>query len=52
MQKLLVLIGATAGSAVGWWAGAHVGLMTAFWLSLLATGAAGYATRRFLAAYA
>ncbi len=33
MNKLCILIGMTLLSAVGWWIGDHVGLMTAFMLS-------------------
>ena len=38
MTRLLGLIGATIGSAIGWWLGARVGLMTAFLISTLGTG--------------
>ena len=43
MRKLLGFVGATVGSAVGWWAGAHVGTMTAFMVSMVGTGAGMYA---------
>jgi len=46
MRKLLSLVGATVGGAAGWWLGAHVGLLTAFTLSLVGTGAGLYAGRR------
>lgn len=39
MTRLLVLAGTTAGSALGWWAGAHVGIMTAFFVSMVGFGA-------------
>lgn len=42
MRKLLGLVGATLGGAVGWWLGARVGLMTAFVLSMVGTGAGMY----------
>jgi hypothetical protein len=42
MTKLFGFLGATAGSAVGWWAGAHVGFMTAFIVSTIGTGAGIY----------
>lgn len=48
MRKLLVLVGATAGSALGWWLGAHVGVMSAFLVSVLGTAAGGYLTKRGL----
>lgn len=43
MRKLYVFIGATAGSYLGWWLGATVGVMTAFMLSMLGTGIGMYA---------
>ena len=43
MRKLLGFVGATLGGAVGWWAGAHVGMMTACMVSMLGTGAGMYA---------
>ena len=43
MRKLLGFVGATLGGAGGWWAGAHVGMMTAFMVSMLGTGAGMYA---------
>ena len=52
MQKLLVLMGATAGSAFGWWLGAHAGPMSGFFVSLLGTAAGGYLSKRWLAEYA
>jgi hypothetical protein len=52
VQKLLVLLGATAGSAAGWWLGAHVGPMSAFFVSLVGTVGGGYAMNRWLADYA
>ena len=35
MAKLFGLVGATVGSAFGWWLGEHVGLMTAFLISTI-----------------
>ena len=52
VRKLLVLAGATAGSALGWWMGDHVGVLTAFFVSLAGTGAGAYGAARFLDAYA
>lgn len=43
MRKLCGVVGATAGSALGWWAGAHVGIMTAFIVSMVGTGVGLYA---------
>jgi hypothetical protein len=39
MKKLLVLLGSTLGSALGWWLGANVGIMTAFIVSMVGFGA-------------
>lgn len=34
MKRLLVLVGSTAGGSVGWWAGAFIGPMTAFFVAV------------------
>jgi len=46
MSKLLTLLGGTVGGAIGWWLGARVGIMTAFFVSVVGTGAGVYAGRR------
>jgi hypothetical protein len=46
MEKLLGFIGASALGAAGWWAGEHVGLMTAFVTSVIGTGIGLYWGRR------
>ena len=46
MSRLLTVLGATLGGAIGWWLGARVGTMTAFVLSTLGTGVGVYAGRR------
>lgn len=51
MTKLLGAVGATLGGAVGWWAGAPVGIMTAFVLSTVGTGIGLYAGRRIAGEY-
>lgn len=38
MKKLFVLVFSTIGSAIGWWLGAHVGIMTAFSISMIGLG--------------
>ena len=43
---MLGMLGMTVGSAVGWWAGQHVGMMTAFMLSTVGSGVGFYAVRR------
>lgn len=45
MSKLLTFLGATVGGAIGWWLGARVGIMTAFFVSMLGTGVGIYAGR-------
>ena len=46
MSKLLTLVGASVGGAIGWWLGAHVGTMTAFVVSMIGTGGGVYAGRK------
>ena len=46
MNKLMGTIGATVGSAIGWWLGAKVGIMTAFAISMVGTGIVIDAGRR------
>jgi hypothetical protein len=43
MKRLLVMVGATVGGSIGWWAGSGVGIMTAFLLSVVGTAAGIYA---------
>lgn len=51
MTKLLGWIGATLGSALGWWLGARAGMMTAFLVSIVGTGAGLYIGRRLAMEY-
>jgi hypothetical protein len=51
VAKLLGFIGATVGSSVGWWAGEHVGIMTAVIVSAIGTGVGIYAGRRVASHY-
>jgi hypothetical protein len=37
-RKLIILMTSTVGSALGWWIGARVGIMTAFILSIVGLG--------------
>lgn len=48
-SKLFAWLGATLGGGLGWWAGAHVGIMTAFTLAVVGTGAGVFAGRRLAA---
>ena len=43
MRKLLIFLGATVGSTIGWYAGAPIGVMTAIVVSTLGTGVGMYA---------
>jgi hypothetical protein len=51
VSKILGFVGATIGSYAGWALGAHLGLTTAFMLSMVGTGAGVYAGRRFAQRY-
>lgn len=51
MSKLLALVGATVGGALGWWIGAHIGIMTAFLMSVVGTAGGVYVGRRIAAEY-
>lgn len=51
MSKLLMLVGSTGGSYAGWWLGGHVGLMTAFVVSMIGTGVGLYGGRRLAERY-
>jgi hypothetical protein len=46
MAKLLVLVGTTIFSGIGWWLGARHGIMTAFFVSMIGTGVGIYVGRR------
>lgn len=48
MERLIVFIGASVGGALGWWLGERVGLMTAFFVSTVGTGAGIYFARRWV----
>ena len=52
MSKVLSLLGATLGGAIGWWLGARIGTMTAFVVSILGTAVGVYAGRRIAASIA
>jgi uncharacterized membrane protein YfcA len=46
MEKLLVVLVSTVTSAAGWWLGAHVGIMTAFMVSIVGLAIGVWAGRR------
>lgn len=45
MAKLLGFLGATAGSTIGWWAGEHIGIMTAYVISMVGMAGGLWASR-------
>lgn len=47
MKKVLILMLSTVGSGVGWWVGAHVGIMTAFMVSMVGFGLGTWLGARF-----
>ena len=51
MGKVLAFVGATLFSAVGWWLGAFVGIMTAWMLSAVGTGIGIYVGKRVASHY-
>ena len=46
MRGMIAMLGSTVGGGIGWWLGAHVGVMTAFMVSTVGTGVGLYAARR------
>lgn len=38
VKKILILVGTTVGSSIGWWLGAYAGTMTAYMLSMVGLG--------------
>ncbi|HEU4878939.1 MAG TPA: hypothetical protein VFT21_05780 [Gemmatimonadaceae bacterium] len=51
MSKLFMVVGSTIGSYAGWWLGAHVGVMSAFVVSMVGTGIGIYGGRRVAQQY-
>ena len=51
MSKTLMFVGSTIGSYAGWWLGAHIGVMSAFTVSMIGTGVGLYAGRKAAAQY-
>lgn len=51
METLVGFLGAALLGAGGWWVGAHVGVMTGFIVSTVASGVGLYAGRRFVRDY-
>ena len=51
MTRLALFVGATVGGAVGWWLGALVGTMTAFFLGVVGTALGVWIARRWASSY-
>ncbi len=51
MEKPSAAVAAMLGGWIGWWLGTHVGLMTAFVLSMIGMGVGLYAWRRIAQHY-
>ena len=51
MKKLLILIFISIGSWIGWWLGDHVGIMTAYIVSVFGAAAGLYFGRKFMSNY-
>jgi hypothetical protein len=47
MRGFFTFLGATVGGWIGWAVGEHVGLMTAYMLSVVGTAVGVYGGRRF-----
>ena len=48
VSKIIAIVGSMVGGYAGRWAGAFVGVMTAFFLSVVGTGLGVYAGRRMV----
>ena len=51
MTKVLILLAATIGGSIGWWLGAFIGMMTAFFMSCVGMAAGVYIARRWASQY-
>ena len=51
MTKMLVFLAAMIGSAIGWWLGAFLGTMSAFFLSVVGMAGGVYLGRLLAAEY-
>ncbi len=45
-MKIMILLGSTIGSSLGWWIGSPGGTMMAFFVSMVGTGFGIWAGRR------
>ena len=51
MKKLLLILSITIGGWIGWWIGEHIGIMTAYFLSVLGAAAGLYFGRKIMSNY-
>jgi hypothetical protein len=51
MKAMIWMVSTTIGGAIGWWAGAFVGIMTAVSLSAVGSGVALYYAQRLANEY-
>lgn len=51
MNKFMIIVGVVAGSSLGWWAGKHIGIMTAYLLGVIGAGAGMYAAKKIIRNY-
>jgi hypothetical protein len=47
VPTMIVMMVASAGGAIGWWVGSGLGIMTAFFLSLVGTAVGTYYARKW-----
>jgi hypothetical protein len=47
VSTMFVMMVASAGGAIGWWAGSRLGIMTAFFLSLIGTAIGTWWARKW-----
>jgi len=48
VNKLLIFIAATIGGSLGWWLGSFVGIMAAFFVSVVGTAAGVFVAHRYI----
>ncbi len=51
MKKLLIIIWISIGGWIGWWIGKHIGIMTAYMLSVVGAAAGLYFGRKIMINY-
>jgi hypothetical protein len=50
-MKMIKFVASTLGGSVGWWLGNYVGLMTAFFLSIIGTALGVYLAQLWASEY-